>query len=291
MISRRKAMVFVLIGVVMVSYSGPLVKAALLEGAAPVTVAFTRMLLAALFMLPLALRNGAFKEVKQAPVSLLVRLAGAAGCLALHYWAWMTSLNGTSTFASVALVCTQPLFVAALSFILFREKVKKAALPGALIAVLGAVLIGTGGLGEAGGSLRGDLLALAGALFMAGHWLFARSIRRTLSAQSCVLVVYAATAIVLFIITLLTGSFSLPGRSLLYVLGLAVGCTLLGHALFTLALGAVSANTVAFALLFEPVGAMVWAVIFFREIPAPLLAAGGACVLLGLALYLFGDMR
>ncbi len=42
----------VLLGVAMVSYSGPLVKAALLAGANPITVALMRMVLSSLMLLP-----------------------------------------------------------------------------------------------------------------------------------------------------------------------------------------------------------------------------------------------
>jgi len=292
---KNKALVFVLIGVVMVSYSGPLVKAALMEGATPITVAFLRMVLSALFMLPVALKKAEGKsplaELKTTSAKTRIAIALSALCLALHYFTWMTSLNETSTFASVALVCTQPLFVAALSYLLFKEKIKKAALPGAAIAVIGAVLIGLSGLTDAFGSSFGDFLALLGALMMAGHWLFGRSLRKQLNAPCYTLSIYVLTALFLLVLMPFSGGFSMPGKSILYILGLAVGCTLLGHALFTYALGAVSANVVSFALLFEPVGAMVWAILFFGEIPTPLLLLGGGCILVGLALYLYGDMK
>ncbi len=293
--SKKKAMMLVLIGVVMVSYSGPLVKAALLEGATPITVAFLRMVLSACFMLPFALKkvlgHTAFYDLKKAPKKVLLGTLLSALCLALHYFTWMTSLNGTSTFASVALVCTQPLFVAALSYLIFHEKIKKTALPGAMIALLGAALIGISGLTGASGNGLGDILALAGAVFMAAHWLFSRSLRRQLNAQAYTTSIYILTALILLILMPFCGGFALPGKSFLYILGLAIGCTMLGHALFTYALGAVSANVVSFALLFEPVGAMIWAVLFFKEIPTPLLLAGGGCVLAGLALYLYGDIK
>lgn len=292
---RNKALILVLIGVVMVSYSGPLVKAALMEGATPITVAFLRMVLSSLFMLPISLRKteGAspLQEIKNTSIKTRVGIALSALCLALHYFTWMTSLNQTSTFASVALVCTQPLFVAALSYLLFKEKIKKAAMPGAIIAVIGAVLIGASGLTDAIGSSLGDILALLGALMMAGHWLFGRSLRKHLSAPVYTVSIYILTAFFLLLLMPFSGGFALPGKSFLYILGLAVGCTMLGHALFTYALGTVSANVVSFALLFEPVGAMVWAVIFFHEIPGPLLLLGGGFILVGLALYLYGDMK
>ena len=145
----------VLLGVCMVSYSGPLVKGALLQGATPVTVACLRMVLAALLLLPIMLFKGKREE---APIRQLKKLTLkqwlwsllASLCLALHYFTWMTSLNSTSTFASVALVCMQPLFVAALSGVLLHEPVSKKALPGAAVAILGGVLIGASGMG--GGS-------------------------------------------------------------------------------------------------------------------------------------------
>ena len=277
----------VLIGVVMVSYSGPLVKAALMEGATPVTVAFVRMALAALFMLPFSLKQPLKMPSKKAGVGVAL----SALCLALHYFTWMTSLNETSTFASVALVCTQPLFVAALSFLIFHERIKKAAMTGAIIALIGAVLIGLSSLSVASGSGIGDILALSGALFMAGHWLFGRSLRAQMNAATYTFSIYVLTALILSLFMPFCGGFLLPGNSFLYILGLAVGCTMLGHALFTYALGTVSANVVSFALLFEPVGAMVWAILFFGEIPTPMLLLGGGCILVGLALYLYGDMK
>lgn len=291
--TKQKAMLLVLVGVFMVSYSGPLVKGALLEGATPASVAFARMLLAALFMLPVTLkkRNGKveWEMLKAMPPRIALGVILSALCLALHYFTWMTSLNQTSTFASVALVCTQPLFVAILSYFIFHDKIRKRAMPGALIALLGALLIGLSSLSGASGNPAGDILALLGALFMAGHWLFGKSLRRTLPASLYITAIYALTALMLLVMIPFSGGFALPGNSLLYTLGLALGCTLLGHALFALALGTVSANVVSFALLFEPVGAMVWALLFFHEVPTPLLAVGGACILVGLGIYLLND--
>jgi drug/metabolite transporter (DMT)-like permease len=48
----------------------------------------------------------------------------------------------------------------------------------------------------------------------------------------------------------------------------------------------VSAHVVSFALLGEPVGAMLWALLMFDEKPGALLLIGGAVVLLGLFMYL-----
>jgi len=218
-LSQRKAYGLVILGVVMVSYSGPLVKGALLEGATPVTVAFLRMLSAGLLLLPFSLRKGAgesrssLSAVLHAPGWQLALGVLASAFLALHYYTWMTSLNATSTFASVALVCTQPLFVAAFSGLILREPMEKRALPGALVALLGALLIGANSLSGLGGDIGGDLLALLGAIAMAGHWLCGRHARKSLPSLGYTVFVYLLTACFLGLMIPAGGGFHLPGNA------------------------------------------------------------------------------
>lgn len=286
----------VLLGVAMVSYSGPLVKGGLLAGANPATIALMRMVLAAAMLLPLmCIRR---KGQAEAPVMGLRRMTrsqwlwsvAASVCLALHYLTWMTSLDSTSTFASVALVCTQPLFVAALSGVVLKERMPRDARLGAIVAVIGALLIGANSLAGMSGDFTGDLLALAGAMLMAGHWLCNRYARRTVEALPFTLLLYVQTALILALALPFLGGFEMTWTALLYVAGLAVGCTLLGHLMFTVALGKVSATVVSFALLGEPVGAMLWSMLMFGETPTVLLFIGGAVTIIGLVLYLMGTM-
>ena len=285
-------MALVVFAVCMVSYSGPMVKGALNEGASPISVALLRMLAAALLMLPYEARQCVRRHI---PMKLTPAQCGltalAAAFLAAHYITWITSLTGTSTFASVALVCTQPLFVAALSGVVLHEHMPRRAVPGAVVALVGAILIGMSSLTGLSGDVAGDLLALAGAACMAGHWLCSRYARRTVEALPYTYLVYGQTALLLALMAPLTGGFQLTPASLWYILGLAAGSTLLGHLLFTVALGRVSATVVSFALLGEPVGAMLWSMLMFGEIPTPLLLLGGAVVLAGLGLYSWGSLQ
>lgn len=286
----------VVLGVVMVSYSGPLVKGALLAGANPVTTAMLRMAFSVAILLPiLCIPQGKKKPAITDLKGITLRQWGwslaASLCLALHYVTWMTSLDSTSTFASVALVCTQPLFVAAFSGLLLGEHMPRAAVPGALVALVGALLIGLNSITGLSGDLGGDLLALAGAVLMAGHWMCSRYARREIPAMPYTLLVYVQTALILLALTPVLGGIQVTGTAVWYILGLAVGCTLLGHMMFTVALGKISAAVVSFALLGEPVGAMVWSMLLFHEIPNALLVIGGLVVLAGLALYLVGDLR
>ena len=291
------AYLLVIIGVVMVSYSGPLVKLGLQFGANPATIAMMRMAMTALILLPMIFIRR--KGQSEAPVKSLMKMTcsqwlwsvAASVCLALHYLTWMTSLDKTSTFASVALVCTQPLFVAAVSSFILKERMPKAAIPGAALAVIGALLIAANGLGSANaGDLPGALLALLGAMMMAGHWLCNRYARKTVDALPFMVLLYAQTAVLLALTLPFMGGFQMTWMALLCVAGLSVGCTLLGHSMFTLALGKVSATVVAFAILGEPVGAMVWGVLM-GEVPDPLVIVGGLVIVMGLALYLLGSNK
>ena len=254
-------------------------------------VAFGRMLISALLLLVPAVRSGELAAVLRAPKKQLALTCAAALLLALHYTAWMTSMSFASTFVSTALVCTQPLFVAALSGILLHEPIKREAIPGAIVAIIGAAAIGLLSMNGEHGSLVGDVLALVGAMFIAGHWLCGRAARRDLPALGYMTLVYMVTALCLLLIAPFTGGFKVTLPSLGGILVLAVVCTLGGHALMTYLLGFVSADVVSFALLGEPIGAAIWALVLFGEqVTLPLLI-GGLTVIVGLAMYTWGEMK
>ena len=184
----------VFLAVMGVSVSGPMVKWSLSCGASPVMIAFGRMLLSGLLLLVPAVKSGELMQVIRAPKKQLVLACSAGFLLAAHYTAWMTSLSFASTFVSTALVCTQPLFVAALSGILLHEPIKREAIPGAIVAIVGAALIALLSMTGEHGSLLGDVLALVGAVFIAGHWLCGRAARKNLPAIGYMTFVYLTTA-------------------------------------------------------------------------------------------------
>ena len=288
---KHNKILLILLAVAGVSVSGPMVKWSLTCGASPVAVAFGRMLLAAALMAVPAIRSGELAAVLRAPKKQLALLLAAALLLALHYTTWMTSLSFASTFVSTALVCTQPLFVAALSGVLLHEPIEREAIPGAVVAIAGAAMIGLLSMGGEQGSALGDVLALAGAAFMAGHWLCGRAARRSLPALGYMALVYALTAACLLVIAPFAGGLTVTRASLGGIVVLAVVCTLGGHALMTFLLGFVSADVVSFALLGEPIGAALWALLLFGEQVTMPLLIGGIVVIAGLALYSLGQMR
>jgi drug/metabolite transporter (DMT)-like permease len=71
-------------------------------------------------------------------------------------------------------------------------------------------------------------------------------------------------------------------QTYLAFLALAVVPQILGHSSFNYALGYLSAAFVSVALLGEPIGSTVLALLLLKEIPATLEVAGGVIILAGI---------
>src|SRR5436190_20231628 len=88
----------------------------------------------------------------------LVVLSGIL--LAVHFGAWIASLSFTSTAASVALVCTNPIFAALFGRIFLGDHVASRELVGIAIAGGGCAVLAGGDWSAGGDALAGDGLAL-----------------------------------------------------------------------------------------------------------------------------------
>src|SRR5215470_12344215 len=107
----------------------------------------------------------------------LVALSGVL--LAIHFGSWIASLSFTSTAASVALVCTNPMF-AALFGRLLGDRVAPRELAGMAIAGAGCAVLARGDWVAGGDALAGDGLALLGAASVAAYLVIGRRLRSAL---------------------------------------------------------------------------------------------------------------
>src|SRR5690606_10604668 len=106
-------------------------------------------------------------------------VAAMAGVfLAAHFATWIASVHLTSVAASVALVATQPVWVALFAMAALRESPTAAQWIGIAVAVPGAALIGWGDQGGGSNALLGDALALAGAVLVAAYYVIGRGLRQ-----------------------------------------------------------------------------------------------------------------
>jgi drug/metabolite transporter (DMT)-like permease len=271
-----------LLAVGFISVGSVLVRAA---QAPPLAVSFYRIALAALALAPFA-----FPALRRSWPGLVRRdrwlLLFSGVALAVHFATWIASLSYTTVAASVLLVNLAPLSTLALSHLVLHEPVTPVVLGAAALAMGGAVLIAVGDWTGSLGSLRGDLLALAGAVTLSIYHVIGRRLRHALPLSSYVFGVWAAAAVTLWLLTLGAGVPLLryPRRTFLALFALALVPTLFGHGLVNRSLRVLPAPTVGLFLLAEPIGAAGLAYLLLGEAPGPWTLGGGAVVLLALCL-------
>ena len=274
-------------GVVVVSFAAILIRFAQAEGASSLAIAAVRLTAAALVLAPFALRRAGGEMLRLPRRELgLCMLSGAL--LAVHFWAWVTSLEHTSVASSTALVTTNPLWVALASAILLRERPGAAAVAGILLTLAGSVLIFAADTSRTPGPdsapMLGNVLAIAGAMSASGYLLVGRALRARISLTAYIWLAYSTAAVLLLAAAMATGVslMSLPAPAWMFMVALALGPQLIGHTTFNWALRRLTATFVAVAILGEPVGAAILAWLFFEEGFTPLQLIGFVLLLAGI---------
>jgi drug/metabolite transporter (DMT)-like permease len=272
-------------GVLIVSTASVMVRFAQGQGVPSLAIAAWRLSIAAAVLLPLVLARS------RAELGALARrdwwLAVASGAfLALHFAAWIASLEYTTVASSVALVTTNPIWIAIFSVVVLRERMPgvRALAVGLSLAGSGVILWADAGSVSAGASNPGlgNALALAGSLTVCGYLLIGRRLRGHMSLLAYIGVVYAVAALCLMVLALLfdTQMAGYPKVAWILLAAMALGPQLLGHSAFNYALKHVSATMIALAVLGEPVGSTLLAWLLFGETVGSV-KLGGMALLLG----------
>ncbi|MEX2502250.1 MAG: DMT family transporter [Trueperaceae bacterium] len=253
-------------------------------------VAFWRMVFATALIAPAGLRG-----LRATPLTARNAWpAGLAGVLlAVHFATWLTSLEHTTVAASVALVSTMPIWVAALRLASGVPPTRGAAF-GLVLAVGGGAAVGFGDLGAGRASLFGNALALVGAMAVAGYFLAGRRAQAAgLSTNAYALVAYGVASLVLLPLPALLGSsyLSWSASTWLWLVLIAVAPQLIGHGGLNWANRWVDPTLVATVALLEPLGAGLLAFALFAEQPGALVLAGAPVMLMGVALVIHHRRR
>jgi drug/metabolite transporter (DMT)-like permease len=278
--------VILLVAVLAMSWGGPLVRYAT---APALAVAAWRVSFSVLFIAGVVLlrdRGAAIRRLSGRDWALGL-LSGAF--LAGHFWSWIASLSYTTVASSVVLVNTQPIFVALLSIAFLGERPSRRQWVGIGVAVMGAAVIGWGDFAGGVDPLVGDLLAVAGAVFVSLYYVIGRRLRQRLELWDYIAVVYGAAAAILLGATAAMPGVDVagyPGTDWLVFLALAAGPMMIGHTGVNYALRYIPAYVANLALLGEPIGAtlLAWWLPGIRERPSVQLVLGGALVLFGIGL-------
>jgi drug/metabolite transporter (DMT)-like permease len=274
------------VGVLAVSAAAIFIR---LAEAPALAIAFWRCSLGVAVLLPVAaLRRERLPSGRAAYV-------GAASGVALgaHFGFWISSLDYTSVAASVVLVCTQPVFVAILAYLIFGERTSVRSFLGIVVALAGTAIIAGGGASYGEGAFFGNVLALIGAVTVAVYVLIGRSMRSSTEPVGVLpysILVYASAALTLLPVALLSGAelWGYSGETWFWLWAITLGPQIMGHTVFNWALRYVEASIISGTILAEPVVSALLAWLILSERPGLATLLGGAIVLWGLYLLLRG---
>lgn len=263
-----------------------------LAGAPALVVAFSRVALAAAVIAPFA-APAAARAWPALSSRRRLALVASGVALALHFATWIASLSYTSVAASVLLVNTAPVFTLAFTRLVLHEPVGLSTVIATAVALAGAVLIAAGDWTGGAGSLTGAALAVIGAITLSAYHVVGRGLRHALPLLAYVFAVWAAAAVALAVVVAAAGVrlTGLGARTYALLFALALVPTVIGHGLVNRALRAFPAPTVGLFLLGEPVGAAALAYAVFGEVPGGWTLAGGALVLVALAVLVRSGTR
>ncbi|ARD47414.1 DMT family transporter [Sporosarcina sp. P33] len=272
------------IGVLTIGFSAIFVKLATADAG---VIAFYRMFLSAVIMLPLFLlsyRN----EVKTLNRRDWIFTVSAGVFLAIHFILWFESLNYTSVASSTVLVTLQPIFALAGTALFFKEIITGKMLTAVFIALSGSCIISWGDFQVSGAALFGDILALLGCAFVTAYLLIGQNVRKRVSLVTYTFLVYSVSSIALFfyVVSIQQPFFGYPASDWGWFLALAILPNLLGHTLFNWAVKWVSTNVVSIATLFEPIFASIAAYFILHEKITTLQTIGAIVVLTGVLLFI-----
>jgi drug/metabolite transporter (DMT)-like permease len=214
--------------------------------------------------------------------------------LALHFAAWISSLNYTSIAASTTLVTTNPIWVALLAWWIWGEKPPRQSLWGIGLALMGSMVValaGKSGTAIASYPLLGNSLALLGAILVSLYFLLGRQAQREgLSLSHYITLAYSSAAIALLPLPWFWGTAygGYPWAVYGYIVLMAIFAQLWGHTSLNWSLKWLSPTLVTLAILFEPVGASLLAWLILGEIPSINTIGGGILVLWGVAIAVVG---
>lgn len=256
-----------------------------------VLIAAGRVLVTGVALILLGVRDIArwTRAVRSRP-ALAGRTVVAGALLAVHFAAWIASLEMTTVLRSTALVALQPVFAGLLGRVL-GDRVSRWLYVGAAVSLGGTWVMVGGPAATAGGSLAGDGLALLGGAAAAAYLAVGRSVRGEVPLRAYLGSVHLAAGVGLLLcaaVFLQPAGATVSMRSALAVLYLGLVPGVVGHGLFNWVVRQVPVDRVALAILLEPVGATLLAWIVLGRGVTTMEAVGAGIVLAGVAVGSLG---
>lgn len=256
------------------------------DGLGPQAIAFWRYT----FAVPLifAMTVLAHKRLPVRPNRYVI-MAGVF--FALNVGAWHWSLTLTTVANSIFIVNLGNIGVGFMAWLFLKERLSRNWVIAIAVALIGAALLTQGGGEGAKGNVRGDALAVVGAVLVSGYMLCGKVARRTIGGLE---VLFWATLVavgVAGVVTFVAGETFLPARPEGWhaplLLAVIVQCG--GQGLILAGLGRTSAAIAGVCVLVQPVVAAAVSWRFFDEPLLALQVLGAGLILVAVALSQTGQ--
>ena len=296
------AYIVILVAIVATSSAAIFILYALEEAMPPLLIAGGRLVVATVALTPIAL-NRYRREIKSLSrqKKLLIMLSGF--CLAIHFTAWVSSLQHTTVLVSVVIVSTGPIWVAIMEVMIFRIRLSWLVIAGLLVALVGGVIIGiplsgnpagaATGVADLSATVTGATLALVGALAVSVYMLIGRKLRSEIPVIPYVWMVYGVASLCTLAVILVSSTPVLGFRPQGYLILLAMGLVpqLIGHSSLNYLLKYFPAALVSMFSQLEPIGSAILAFVLFGQLPPNQQIAGSAIIVAGVVLASRGEIR
>ena len=261
---RTNYFILLAFGAMLIGFAPIFVKWSMLSSSA---IAFYRMFLAIpfLFILNYAVNRRLSFKVNNKSTILYAAFASLAFTTDLTLWHF--SMTITSVSNATVIVNSAPIFVAILSFILFKEKLSTGFLFSFVITYSGIIGLIYFSNNYANGKLLGDLLCLVAAFFYGVYLLIISKLGKENSLN---IIFYTTFFCCIFSIIpmIVEGGDIFPASNFewLNLILLAVLCQFGGQYFITHAIGKISASSGSVGLLMQPITATLLAAFIFNEI-------------------------
>jgi drug/metabolite transporter (DMT)-like permease len=290
--SGRLALPALIVGASAIGLAPLLVRWAKAEGIGPNTAAFYRLALSLPILWLWARGERRAQGGRRAAPSWGARakLAATGLLFAGDLAFWHASILRTAVANATLLVGLASSIAAVGAWLFFRERLTALLLAGLLVGLVGAGLLMGPTQRSAGQTLGGDLLSILAAFFYAGYLLGVSRLRRDFSTATTMAGTGLAAALGLLAAALLRGEIPLApsARGWGILLALALVAQLGGQTVIAYALAHLPVSLSAVGLLVQPLVAAGLAWVFFQERLGLWQAAGGALILLAIALSSLG---
>ena len=233
----------------------------------PSWILFYRMLLTLPFLVLLNLfinKRFSFK-VRNKSTIIYTAIASAGFTIDLILWHW--SMGITSVSNATIIINSAPIFVAFLTFLIFKQRLEKKFLISFLITYAGIVGLIFFSNNYANGKVIGDLMCLLAAFFYAIYLLV---ISRLGKESSLTIIFYTTFFCCLFSLpfAFIESGLSMPSTKFEWtnLLLLALLCQFGGQFLITYGISNISASDGSIGLLLQPLTATILAAYIFNEL-------------------------